>query len=82
MTPSEAFKLAHADIPGEFGRFVALVHTLREKQREFFETRRPHLVKECRALERRVDSEIQRVWDYKILERENVQNSLDLGDET
>lgn len=41
--------------------FFKLVATLRDKQKEYFRTRRQSALRESKALEKRVDDEIKRV---------------------
>jgi len=43
--------------------FFYLTSNMRAAQREYFKTRDPHVLRACKALEKEVDDEIQRVKD-------------------
>lgn len=57
-------------------QFFRLVEQMRKKQKEYFDTRSPQVLKDSKELEKQVDTEIKRV-NQVLLDR--ISPTLDFG---
>ena len=58
--------------------FYDLTKRMREKQREYFRTRRIGVLEDCRKLEKEIDAEISRVEGILLRQRQGKELTLPL----